>query len=119
MWQRPKKILVVEDEDLVRRLLCKFLVREGHDVHEASGIEDALPIFEASMPYDALICDVHLGGDSGWSVAEKIRALQPSISVLMLTGLIHKIPPPLGFRHVIMDKPFSPAALKKALGKLW
>lgn len=120
MWpKRSKKILVVEDEDLVRRMLVRFLTKEGHEVREAVGVEDALPIYEAGRPFHALLCDIELGADSGWGVALSVRAFQPSIGVLMLTGRLQGTPPPEGFRHYLLEKPFTQSQLNSALSKLW
>lgn len=120
MWSKKlKRLLVVDDEDIVLRLLARFLRREGYEVYEAIGVTDALRLFSSEQPFDALLCDICLNGGSGWSVAVRIRALQPLIPVLMLSGKIDAESPPPGFRHDILKKPFNPSQLRTALSKLW
>lgn len=119
---KGKRILVVDDEAMVRGLLVRFLTSEGYDVRIAANSRQALPTYEQCGPFDALLCDVWLGedaGGNGWSVAESIRALQPDIRVLMFTGRIALDAPPDGGHYMIIAKPFTPKSLRTALASLW
>ena len=120
MWlTNPRRLLVVDDEHIVLRLLARFLRSEGYEVFEAHDVDSALKTFESAQPIDAVLCDIWLNGSSGWGVAVRIRALQPLIPVLMFSGRIEVEPPPPGFKHAILSKPFSPKQFKTALSKLW
>jgi DNA-binding response OmpR family regulator len=120
VWStRPRRLLVVDDEHIVLRLLSRFLRNDGYEVFEAVDAEQALNTFQGSRPIDALLCDVWLNGSSGWGVAVRIRALQPHIPVLMFTGRIEVEPPPDGLKHAILNKPFGPKQLRTVLSKLW
>lgn len=119
---RTKKILVVDDEAVIRGLLIRFLSSEGYEVKTAASSKQALPVYEQDAPFDVLFCDVCLGESrdgNGWSVVEKIRALQPSIKVLMFTGRTTVDVPPSGGTYMIIAKPFTPKSLKAALASLW
>jgi two-component system response regulator ResD len=83
----PTRILVVDDEELVRRLLQRLLEREGYDVEVASSGEEGLERARARAP-DAVLLDTFLPGMSGPEVCRALRrdAATASIPVLMLSG---------------------------------
>jgi|SRR5688572_26740318 len=120
MWSKPgKRVLVVDDEAMIRRLLTRFLTSGGHRVYEAETSAQALSIFQTHKPFDALLCDLRLGAENGWAVAKMIFDAQPTIAVLMLTGCLDAGVPPDGLRYRVMIKPFTPDELKTALERLW
>lgn len=80
------KILVVEDDVLVRRGLVKLLTAEGFDVDEVGDGEEGL--YRArEWQYDLIILDVMLPEQDGWQVTENLRRLEKDTPVLMLTAL--------------------------------
>lgn len=120
MWpRRSKKILIVDDEALVSRLLVKFVNRDGNQAYEARSVSEALSVFEAHKPFDAILCDLDLGGERGWDVVEQIYALQPSIIIVMLTGHHDVGLGPPGLPYSVIRKPFTPSELKAILDSLW
>lgn len=120
MWlKRARKVLIVDDEPLIRRVLSRFLNKDGVEVIEAESVKTALSVFHLNKPIDALLCDLYLGADSGWNVAESIYALQPTITIVMLTGCYDAGVAPVGLPYTVLNKPFSPDALRSALQGLW
>lgn len=120
MWpKRSRKILVVDDEVMVSRLLVKFINRDGHQAYEARSALAALSVFHAHRPFDAVLCDLDLGGDSGWDVVKEIHGLQPTIVVVILTGHHDVGIGPPGLPYSVIRKPFTPTDLKATLDSLW
>jgi len=80
-------ILLVEDEDFVRRVACQILSNAGFTVVAAKNARDALLAYEQHQA-DAglLMTDVVLPGESGRTLAQKIRRMNSSIKVLLMTG---------------------------------
>ena len=81
-------ILLVEDEPAVRRVTVRMLEAQGYRVVSTTSGEDALRIIEdAPEPFDLLLTDVVLaGGMNGGTLAERVRALRPSLRVLFASG---------------------------------
>lgn len=71
--ERKRRVLVIEDHDDVRAMLCDALRLAGHEVHECSDGNAGIDAAAALLPEVALI-DIGLPGDSGYKVAERIRA---------------------------------------------
>lgn len=113
-----KKILVVDDEEMICRVLTRFLGRDGHEVYAAGNAVDALSLFRKHGPFDVLLCDLHLGEDDGWAVAEQVSKLQPNIVIIVLTGYLDTGHSPPGLIYSVLNKPFTPSQLKDVLGEL-
>lgn len=80
-------VLLVEDEDAVRRVAERFLRRQGYKVFVASGGEEALAIAEKlSEPLHLLFTDVMMPGMNGFELADRLRALRPQIKVMFVSG---------------------------------
>ncbi len=79
------RVLVVDDEQQVRDLLCSFLVDKGYEVLQASDGEQAMELLKREMP-DLLFLDVHMPGSSGLDVIRRIREMNSVIPVVMITG---------------------------------
>lgn len=80
------KILVVDDEAMIRKLLCKRLCREGYQCDEASNAEQALEKLRAT-PADLVILDIMMPGKSGTELLPEIKAAFPDTAVIMATAL--------------------------------
>src|SRR5579884_3371040 len=72
------RVLIVEDEDLLRRILMMNLVRHGYSVTEADSVAAAREAIEASIaihaPFDALLLDLNLPDQTGWDVLRWLKA---------------------------------------------
>jgi PAS domain S-box-containing protein len=115
---RGESVLIVEDQETVRRLAAAVLKKEGyHTLEAASGSEALLLVQRPDAPaIDLLLTDVILPGMNGRELADRVRNLSPSIKVLFMSGYTAEA---LGRRGVLDDglaflpKPFTPAALVK------
>jgi DNA-binding NtrC family response regulator len=82
---RKIKILVVDDEHLIRWSLEQNLKKQGYDVLTAGSGEDALRLVREDPP-DLVLLDIQLPGISGLEVLEKIKELDEDIIVVMVTA---------------------------------
>ena len=80
-------ILVVEDDEQVRRMLSRTLRAKGYRVFEASHAEEALALAEdAQSTFDLLVTDVIMPGHNGRELALMVAELNPEIAVLYVSG---------------------------------
>ncbi len=108
-----KTILVVDDEERMRKLLHDFLVRDGFIVLEAGDGEAALSVFYEHREISLVILDVMMPGLDGYEVTREIRAVS-NVPIIMLTARSDERDELRGFDLGIdeyMTKPFSPKLL--------
>lgn len=81
------RVLVVEDDPMVRRLLVRHFQKKNVTVVEAPDAEQALAFFkQPDQLFDAVITDVHLPGMTGVDLATRIRASRPAQPIVFVTG---------------------------------
>jgi signal transduction histidine kinase/CheY-like chemotaxis protein len=110
-------VLLAEDEEGVRQLAIEALERRGYRVLPAASGEEALTLARA---YDGtihlLLSDVVMPGIKGPELADRMRALRPGIRVLLMSGYAADVVTADDLRGaMLLAKPFSPAALVKAV----
>lgn len=86
MEHRRERILIVDDEATIRRLLRGKLAREGYPCEEADGAEQALDKLK-SNPAELVILDVRMPGKSGIELLPEIKASYPDIAAIMATAV--------------------------------
>jgi PAS domain S-box-containing protein len=80
-------LLLVEDDDMVRRVAVRILRGKGYTVHETGDPLKALELFDAILPPVALlVVDVVMAGMSGKELAERLRQRRPELNVLYTSG---------------------------------
>ena len=84
--EQSPKVLVVDDEPEVRKLVTAMLVRNGHRVVSADTGENAIRLFKNNPDTDLLLTDVVAPGMSGPMIADQIASLKPHIKVLFMSG---------------------------------
>jgi two-component system, cell cycle sensor histidine kinase and response regulator CckA len=108
-------ILVVEDEDAVRKLAVSVLARQGFSVLAADGPTQALNLVSEHLgPIDLLLTDVVMPGGNGVDLAAAISAMRPQIKVVVMTGYAQEQIASQGVLKegiVLLEKPFSPNLL--------
>ncbi len=107
------KILVVDDESRMRKLVRDFLERQDYEVLEAADGEAALELFYADKDIALIILDVMMPKMDGWQVCREIRATS-KVPILMLTARTAETDELLGFELGVDEyiaKPFSPKIL--------
>jgi CheY-like chemotaxis protein len=112
------KILVAEDEAIVRLLVVETLRTCGHSVSEAADGQAALQLIQDCPDLDLIVCDIRLPKLDGFSVARSARQLRPDLGLLFLTGYIRAQPPQELSPAVIIRKPFDPDNLARQVAAL-
>ena len=79
------KILVVDDESRMRKLVRDFLVREDYEVLEAGDGEEALDIFYKEKNIALIILDIMMPKINGWDVCREVRETS-KVPIIMLTA---------------------------------
>ncbi|HEX8170066.1 MAG TPA: sigma-54 dependent transcriptional regulator [Thermoanaerobaculia bacterium] len=110
------RILIVDDEEVLRDVLDAVLRREGFDVISAASGEEALSILDSTEEVDLVILDVMLPGISGIDTLRAMRIANPTLPVIVITafssidgaieamkqGAFHYIPKPFKNEEVVL-----------------
>ncbi len=107
------KVLVVDDESRMRKLVKDFLSRSNYDVLEAENGEQAVDIFFEQKDISLIILDVMMPKMDGWQVCREIRKFS-KVPIIMLTAKSDEKDELLGFELGVdeyISKPFSPKIL--------
>lgn len=107
------KILVVDDESRMRKLVKDFLIKKDFDVLEAGDGEQAVDIFFEEKDIALIILDVMMPKMDGWQVCREIRA-HSRVPIIMLTAKSDERDELMGFDLGVdeyISKPFSPKIL--------
>jgi len=107
------KILVVDDESRMRKLVKDFLIKQNYEVLEAGDGSEALDIFFANQDLALIILDVMMPKMDGWQVCREVRSYS-KIPIIMLTARTDEKDELQGFQLGVDEyiaKPFSPKIL--------
>ncbi|MCB5702719.1 response regulator transcription factor [Megasphaera elsdenii] len=107
-----EKILIADDEQLMRQLVIDFLKPEGYEILEASDGKEALEIYDKEHP-DLILLDVMMPGYDGWTVCREIRR-ESTVPIMMLTAKGEEIDQLFAYdlgADEYITKPFSPKIL--------
>ena len=107
------KILVVDDESRMRKLVKDFLIKDGYIVIEAADGQQALDYFYSDKDISLIILDVMMPKRDGWEVCREIRQ-NSKVPIIMLTAKSEERDELLGFELGVdeyISKPFSPKIL--------
>ena len=110
------RILLVEDDDLVRDVTAEMLEEAGYEVLAAASAPDAERLAE-SANIDILITDIVMPGGSGVDLARRLGLRRGGLKTLFTTGYSRHIAPDLA-EAVILDKPYHRDTLLHAIGRL-
>lgn len=113
------RILLVEDDILIRMVTADILSGLGHAIIEASDAAEALAAIERE-PVDLLLTDVGLPGRSGTELAEEVARRWPAIAIAFASGYELKdiVAPEVLRRAQVLRKPYNAADLAAALAAL-
>jgi len=115
VMSQPLRVLIVDDEEIIRDVLETLLEREGYDVTSAETGTEALKAFEAD-PHDLVLLDLMLPDRSGLEVLREVRRRDPDAVVVIVTayssiegaidamreGAFHYIPKPFQNQEVLL-----------------
>lgn len=114
------KILIADDEQLIRKLIGDCLKKEGHEVLEAENGGIALELFEANKDLELALLDIMMPEVDGWEVCRKIRE-KSDMPVMLVSARSQDFDQIMGFESGADDyvtKPFSLAILSKRVDTL-
>jgi len=115
-------VVVVEDEDAMRELICERLRGVGYEVFgTASATVAQLLLLERNSAPMILVTDLGLGGDAGWSLAQWAWERFPTLPVVFISGCIDEFVVRSALGHgnaTFLQKPFSLDALVESLHSL-
>ncbi len=111
-----KRILVVDDEEMVRSIISKLLAVRGHEVTSASSGPEALRFVKPGI-FDFVITDQGMPEMSGREFAHQVRKIDPNIPIILLTGDTD-LRVDSGTINRVMTKPFKINELEAAMSEL-
>jgi signal transduction histidine kinase/CheY-like chemotaxis protein len=121
-WLEGGTILLVEDDEMVRKMTQAMLSRMGFRVLVARDGEEALALFrDQAGEIDGVLSDLTMPGLSGWEVLEAVRALKPEVPFILASGYEEAQVRDQNRKEqsqVFFHKPYQMADLKQALGKI-
>jgi CheY-like chemotaxis protein len=110
-----ERILLVEDEEVVRQLTRDLLAREGYDVVVAAEGEEALELAR-EQTFDLVITDMVMPNLSGKIVAARLLEQRPDLPIIFISGYAHDVlGGGLGATEAFLQKPFSAQELWAAV----
>ncbi len=115
-----KKIIVADDEELIRRLVSDFLTAEGYEPLQADDGDVALKLYEENPDTALIILDIMMPNMDGWEVCRKIRETS-DVPIIMLTARSQEYDQLTAFDAGADDyvtKPCSPSVLMKRVAAL-
>jgi CheY-like chemotaxis protein len=114
------RVLVVDDDELLRRVVGRMLEEAGYEVMLAADGVEALGCVNASEPFDAVVADLRMPGMSGRALGERLAAIHPGLPVLYISGYTSDWQPELATRaaSAFLPKPFAESDLLRSLQAL-
>src|SRR5208337_5621484 len=85
-----ERILVVDDEDLIREIICSVLHTAGFACHPVNSGDEALAVLKSDGGYSVVVSDVIMNGMDGLTLLSQIRKTHPDMPVVMVTA-VHDI----------------------------
>jgi CheY-like chemotaxis protein len=119
--KRPLQVLIVDDEEPIRRFVERVLSDGGYEIVTAADGPSALALVASGRSVDVLVTDLMMPGMTGDELARRMRQSEPSLKVLYLTGFSDKLfkeKVTLWDDEAFLDKPCSVKGLKEAVALL-
>jgi len=117
-----ERVLVVDDEPGVRKLLARILRARGYDVFETEDGPSALALMaSAGRPMDLVVTDVLMPKMSGLQLAREVQTRWPTVKILLVSGYPHKDagePNHIDSTLPMLGKPFTPTSIENAVREL-
>src|ERR1700733_5174849 len=80
------RILIVDDEEAIREILCRMLTKKGYLCETAAGAAEARSIL-GTHKFELMLSDVTMPGESGFSLLSYVRLAHPDLAVIMVTAV--------------------------------
>ncbi len=117
--ESPLRVLVVDDEKIVRRALQRILERDGHRVALAECGEEALRIYaEQGREIDVVVLDVMMPDIDGREVLRRMREANPGVRAILSSGFTAESDPSLVVPGTwLLQKPYTPDQVRDVLAE--
>jgi CheY-like chemotaxis protein len=99
------RILVVDDEELIRGLMCNFMERLFGEVVSSEDGQDALEKFNKFGPFDMVLTDIRMPKMSGRELIKKLRAMDKNLFITVMSGAPEDAEDDLDNCDVFVEKP--------------
>lgn len=109
-----KKIIVCEDEDVIRDFVVINLARSGYEVVDVSNGEDAIRVYDETRDFDIAVLDIMMPGMDGFQVCRELRKRSSTLGIIMLSARTQEMDKVNGLilgADDYITKPFSPSEL--------
>jgi two-component system cell cycle sensor histidine kinase/response regulator CckA len=119
---QPRRVLLVEDEEMVRKVLARMLGARGFEVYAAGGCAEAMSVFTAQRDdgFDLLVTDLMMPDGAGLVIARHLSEKLPALRVLFVSGYssaeMEGLDPE---RYRFLTKPFGSAELVRMIDDLF
>jgi two-component system, cell cycle sensor histidine kinase and response regulator CckA len=113
-----ERILVVDDEEHVREMICRMLQTLGHDVDFVESGQEAIDLVEKKEPFDLVILDMNMPTMSGKETFFKLKEIKPDLRVVISTGYSNASLEPTSLNDFVdgfLQKPYQMEELSKVL----
>jgi len=112
-----RRVMLVDDEELVRRGLRRALVHHGHEVIEARSGGEALELLAQGAELDLVLLDLSMPGMPGAEALRRIQVVDPTLPIIVISGDA-PAPEQLGQAAEVLEKPVARAALLAAVERV-
>lgn len=110
---QPRRILVVEDQPVIRRALAEELALDGYDIAQAGNAAEAIALIEGGGTYELILTDIDMPGPfNGLHLAEYVKYVSPATCVIVMSGGAHAVDC-LGTIDLFLAKPVPSAELRR------
>jgi CheY-like chemotaxis protein len=117
--KRFMRILVVEDDPMVRRVIVDDLIEAGYSVTEAKDADDAMASLATGWTVELVVTDVRMPGSiDGFGLARWLRGKWPTTKILVVSGFAHEEPGQVRSYDAFLGKPFTGNMLRKAIDRV-
>jgi CheY-like chemotaxis protein len=113
-----ERILVVDDEEHVREMICRMLQTLGHDVEFVESGQEAIDLVEKKELFDLVILDMNMPTMSGKDTFFKLKEIKPDLRVVISTGYSNASLEPTNLNDFVdgfLQKPYQMEELSKVL----
>ncbi len=114
-----KKVLVVDDDEVIRDLIISFLSFSGYEVSGAKNGREGLDMV-MEQPPDLIISDIHMPRMNGFQLLKEVKEINPNLPVIFITGYAHLrrfFSDQNAQADGFLEKPFNLDTLKKLVMK--
>lgn len=118
-------ILIVEDAEAIRKMVCAMLTQSGYNCLEASDGTEALRLLEAAEPVQLVLTDMTMPNMDGAQLARHLSQVRPELRILFMSGYIEDpvVRSLESFSFLFLAKPFTASTLmekvRQALDRPW